>query len=58
MTLNNAVATIVNAPAFSEMVNAQGAEADYLGMAAFGAFVRKDHARWKVLINDNRIHAE
>jgi hypothetical protein len=38
--------------------NTQGAEADHIGLDQFAAFVRKDHARWKQIIEKNQIRGE
>jgi tripartite-type tricarboxylate transporter receptor subunit TctC len=43
---------------FVELVNAQGAEADYVGLDAFAAFLRTDSARWKQVIDKNQIRGE
>jgi tripartite-type tricarboxylate transporter receptor subunit TctC len=55
VTLDKHTAAIVNAKDFGDAVNTQGIEADHIGLEAFGAFIREDHARWKQLIEKNRI---
>lgn len=56
--LDRETAEIVRSREFSEAANNQGAEADHIGLAPFAAFVRKDHARWKQIIERNQIRAD
>ena len=56
--LDRETAVIVNGREFSDAVNTQGAEPDHLGLAPFAAFIRKDHAQWKQVIEKNRIRGE
>jgi tripartite-type tricarboxylate transporter receptor subunit TctC len=56
--LDAEVAAIVNSKEFGEVVSLQGAEADRLGLAAFATFMRADSARWKQLIDKNKIRGE
>lgn len=44
-TLDKHTAAIVNAKDFGDAVNTQGSEADHIGIDAFSAFIRDDHAR-------------
>ena len=56
--LNKETAAVVGSKDFSEAVNTQGAEADHIGGAAFAAFIRKDHAQWKGVIEKNKIRGD
>jgi tripartite-type tricarboxylate transporter receptor subunit TctC len=55
LALNKEVSAIVNSSDFAKLVNAQGAEADYVGLEQFNAFIAKDLARWKSVIDKNQI---
>jgi len=58
VALDKEVAEIVRSKEFSDVANAQGAEADHIGLDQFAAFVRKDSARWKQIIDKNQIRGE
>ena len=58
MALDSEVAEIVRSKEFSDVANTQGAEADHIELDQFVAFVRKDHARWKQIIEKNQIREE
>jgi tripartite-type tricarboxylate transporter receptor subunit TctC len=57
-SLDRETAAIVGSKDFSDAVNTQGAEVDHLALASFGAFIRKEHARWKQVIEKNRIKVD
>jgi len=58
IALDKEVAEIVRSKEFSDVANTQGAEADHIGLDQFTIFVRKDHARWKQIIDKNQIRGE
>ena len=58
IALDREVAEIVRSKEFSDVANAQGAESDHIGIESFAGFVRKDHARWKQIIDKNQIRSE
>ncbi len=55
LALDKEVAVIVGSKEFSDVASNQGAEADHIGVEHFGAFIRKDSARWKEIIDKNQI---
>lgn len=58
IALDTATGDIVRSKEFSDVANTQGAEADHIGLGEFAAFVRKDHARWKQIIDKNQIRGD
>lgn len=56
--LDKEITTIAAAKDFSDVINAQGAEVDHVGLESFSAFIRKDLARWKQIIDKNQIRGE
>jgi tripartite-type tricarboxylate transporter receptor subunit TctC len=58
VALDREVAVILKSREFVDLVNAQGAEADHVGLDQFSAFIRNDLARWKQVIDKNQIRGE
>jgi tripartite-type tricarboxylate transporter receptor subunit TctC len=58
IALDRELAAMAASKDFVDLVNAQGAEADHVGLDAFGKFMRADSARWKQVIDRNQIRGE
>ena len=58
VALDRELAAMAASGDFVQLLNAQGAEADHVGLEAFAKFVRADSARWKQVIERNNIRGE
>jgi tripartite-type tricarboxylate transporter receptor subunit TctC len=58
LALDKETADIVRSKEFADVAATQGAEAEHIGIDQFAAFVRKDHARWKQIIDKNQIRGD
>jgi tripartite-type tricarboxylate transporter receptor subunit TctC len=56
--LDGEIRAMLQSREFNDALNAQGAEADFLGPEAFGTYLRADFAQWKKVIDQNRIRME
>lgn len=58
LALDKETAEIVRSKEFADVAGTQGAEAEHIGISQFPAFVHKDHARWKQIIDKNQIRSD